>query len=93
VSNTNEVTVYPVPAKDRLNIQFVSKDENKVEVAVVNTMGSTLLRQSWIVSAGMQNQNLDVSRLPNGVYFISISNGKSIQTKKEQTENFIQPHV
>jgi hypothetical protein len=49
-----------------------------LNVEVVNTVGSRILQIQ--VNAGL-NQ-IDVSKWSNGVYFISVSDGKVTSTKK-----------
>ena len=74
ILNLNDnISIYPNPAKTELNINVSLNDINELSI-------SNLLGQVLIIS---QNQNrIDISDLPNGIYIITISRGQLNQTQK-----------
>ena len=65
-------TLYPNPAKDNLSIISSNNDLMGGGIAVVRNMeGKTVLQQS--LSGGNGIKNLDVSKLAQGIYFLSIT--------------------
>jgi hypothetical protein len=67
------ITLYPNPAKTELNINVLQKEKYKVSIS--NLLGQVLITR--------ENQNsIDISDLPNGVYIITITQGQLKQTHK-----------
>ena len=80
----NNVKVYPNPISDQLNLSFnMSKDAN-VTVKIMDVLGNeitTLLSER--VSAGDQTKPFIIaSRITSGFYFIRVSVGSEIITKR-----------
>ena len=76
-------TIYPNPVKHKMIIERSGYDEGKANNApalmvLTNASGKTLI-QSRLVNLV---QAVDVSRLPSGVYFVTIINGKNKVTNK-----------
>jgi len=72
--NLSEVSIYPNPATDVLNIQNLKENS---EIAVYNLIGELLIKQK----SNNQNINLNISDLASGVYFLKTDNvikGKEI---------------
>lgn len=61
--------MYPNPASDFITIQLKNSDKEKVQI--YNTIGQVV--KEVLIS---NNHKLDVSKLPNGVYFICLDNNK-----------------
>jgi len=72
IKNTNEeISVYPNPAH---SIVYVSSNEQLVDIKVFDVLGSEILQT--------KQKEIDISSLPNGVYFIHIETSAGIKTKK-----------
>ncbi|AXT53905.1 DUF4832 domain-containing protein [Aquimarina sp. BL5] len=61
--------MYPNPASDFITIQLKNSDKEKVKI--YNTVGKVV--KEVLIS---NNHKLDISKLPNGVYFICLDNNK-----------------
>lgn len=72
--NTVAVSIFPNPASTILNI--ANADNSNVEV--YNILGQVMMTKSNI----SLNEELNVSQLVTGTYFVKISNGTTITTKK-----------
>ncbi len=72
-----EVSVYPNPTTGRISMDL-SDMEGEVFVEIVDNLGKTQMRQ---LAAGAQ-LNMDLSRLPDGIYYLRISNGVTTVSRK-----------
>ncbi len=73
VTLNNNISIYPNPTKSELTINVSQNDINKI--SITNLLGQVLIES--------KNQNrIDISDLPNGIYIITISRGKINQTQK-----------
>lgn len=76
------VSVYPLPAKDRLNIQIQSNKTEKAEITVTDISGKTLITKSVSLAEGLNNSVINVQSLTNGVYFLKIVTPQKTETRK-----------
>jgi len=69
--------IYPNPAINTLTIS--SPEGNKEsEISIINIVGQELMRQK----VSQPKTNIDISRIPSGIYFIKTSGGNFIETMK-----------
>jgi hypothetical protein len=70
----NEITLYPNPANDKLNVTFTnSTTEQEVVISIVDMTGKVVLSKT-VNPAGQNNVVLNVQALSNGSYILQISN-------------------
>ena len=67
-SETFDFNFYPNPAKENISIQFTNGSK-KLTATILSISGQQLLKQS----IGNKN-SIDLSTIPNGVYYIEIAN-------------------
>jgi hypothetical protein len=72
-STEYDVSIFPNPADFEINVRL-SSDEN-FEIEIVNALGEKL------ISAKNQNR-IDISKLPGGVYFIKVFSSDKLITRK-----------
>jgi PKD repeat protein len=72
------VSVYPNPASKDLNVILNCKNPDLVEVRLMNAVGKVVAHDLVQVN-GKAVSNLNVSRLSEGMYFLSV-NGKEIKS-------------
>ena len=78
VDMADEITLYPNPANDVLNvIADVEKDESS-EVSIYNTSGEMM--QHVVLQAG--KEQIDISKLHPGIYIVKVSIGDETYSKK-----------
>ena len=70
----NGVSIYPNPANSVLNI---ANAEN-ASIEVFNMLGQSLYSKSNI----SLNEQINVSHLTEGTYFVKIANGEAVKTSK-----------
>lgn len=73
-SNTNSITVYPVPASDQLNVKM-EKNLNAGYAEVCDIAGRIL--QTIALAPGETEFKVDVSGLPSGLYMLNIKKPNS----------------
>ncbi|MEK6481882.1 T9SS type A sorting domain-containing protein [Catalinimonas sp. 4WD22] len=74
-NTASSLRVFPVPATSTLNIRIESL-QGRSEIKLLDKLGNTLLQQV----SDQPLQQLDLSSLPKGIYFIKISDHKDTQT-------------
>lgn len=81
--NTSELSLYPNPVNEILNIKFNLIKESKVELYVTDITGKVVVtianKENQI---GIQKYLWNTGGFQNGVYFLNIKTGSSIQTNK-----------
>jgi len=71
----NEMTVYPNPVSDILNIKFNNSIETQIEI--YNILGKRVLTKTM-----NQSQSINVENLNTGIYILKITQGNSSISKK-----------
>jgi hypothetical protein len=83
-SNISQVSVYPNPTTDVLNIAYTVNNNTNVSFEVSSLIGETLTSFAPSAKAnGAYRTQLNTSNFANGVYFVNvIDNGKTVNTQK-----------
>lgn len=85
VTNTNvnedNIRVYPVPAKNIINLSLGTMDDENMTITMYNILGAKVMSQKMKAISGDIIQ-LDISDRDSGIYFINIINGGKSITKK-----------
>lgn len=84
VKNVNAVSssvkVYPSPAYAELNVNIENINQLPAQLVIVDMIGREVLKQS--INTKNFSEQINISQLNNGVYFLNISNGNGTQTVK-----------
>ena len=84
--NTNELTIgnnlslFPNPAKDNVQLLLQSPLDEQAVVRVINAQGQAVLQTTLI--SGMQQKDLDTSKLPAGMYLIELQTANNQLSEK-----------
>ena len=73
ISDVNNISIYPNPAKDILYVKNVNP-LSSVDVCLYNSWGQAVVRSNA--------KSIDVSHLPGGIYIAKISTGKKTRSQK-----------
>jgi hypothetical protein len=73
----NNVTIYPNPAHNTLNLDVNSTDSGILPIEITNLMGQVVLSQQATLSAGSNVLSLNISSLSSGVYILKINGDKT----------------
>ena len=79
MNNFNKMLLYPIPASNQTMVKFNS-NTLKAQIKLLNVQGVVVKLLSESTIKGMNTININVKDLPNGFYFIKISDGRNIQT-------------
>lgn len=81
--NTMEIgTVSPNPANQQARIPFVLNSNEKVELTMVNMVGSRVMSKTIAGKRGENTMIVDVAELPEGIYLYTIQSGSKKSTRK-----------
>lgn len=70
IAANQPLDIYPIPAKDQLNISLGTKGNGQVAVSIVNMNGAMV--QQW--NTPNTTTTADISALPNGTYALYVRN-------------------
>ena len=76
---TNDLIIYPTITTGQLTLSFSKTITEKAEINIYSQTGSLLMKKQI---AGKTIDQLDVSSLTNGIYFIEVSQGMIRQSRK-----------
>ena len=74
-----DVTVYPNPAKDKLNIDLTASSQKVDKIELINSLGQSLY---LINSPANTLYTIPTGHYSNGLYFIRLSSTEGVTTKK-----------
>jgi hypothetical protein len=77
-----EFSVYPSPASDYLNVNFVSKAGNLAEISLVNVVGQKVATKSVTTIAGVNKFTVNLNDVAQGIYFIQLELNNEVTVKK-----------
>ena len=78
-----EFVVYPNPTSGSLTVQIESLDNpTPYTLRVFSIIGQEMMKQEVNPFNGTKKIELDLHKLPKGIYMIEISNGKDAMTKR-----------
>jgi PKD repeat protein len=76
------LTPYPNPAKDVLTVEWVAQEDEQVQVKLVDTNGKAAIDFVDASRAGLNQTNLDISRLRSGIYILRIVSPTGTKTHR-----------
>jgi hypothetical protein len=77
----SEVSIYPNPASDQVNVVFEGKG-GLYTITLTDLTGRVISTQLIKDASGIQNQTVATSSIENGNYLLTVSNGGAITTKQ-----------
>ncbi len=76
------VSFYPNPAKTDLNVQLNLNEPGIIEFSIMDLVGQTLVNENLNTSAGLNNFQIDLSNLANGIYILKMKKDNNSHTSK-----------
>lgn len=77
-----EFLLYPNPAKDRVKLVVEVNEPIEGKISVLNLMGQTLIEESVRWNVGSHEQELILTDLPEGTYFVVLRAGNQLLSKR-----------
>jgi hypothetical protein len=64
---------YPNPSSDRVTFRFISPSEGSASLKIYNSQGELVFEsEEFAIVSGFQEQSLDVSSYPQGLYLYEL---------------------
>jgi hypothetical protein len=83
IGNLDQAVIYPNPANDFVTINFTAKNAGSVSVVISDLSGRVIMNTaSSKLVAGKNSLTINTETLSSGMYFVSLSDGKSQQSFK-----------
>ena len=76
----NNITVYPNPANEYINISFKTSLDKSINISVYDYMGKEVYQS--VIENNSSIQTIDISNLNKGLYFINLRNNELAKTIK-----------
>lgn len=81
--NTFAVTAFPNPVAEMMNLTLELEEASTVSIEVVNLLGATVSTiETQNLAAGTHYNEMDLSDLTNGVYFVKTTVNESVEMTK-----------
>ncbi len=73
-NHINSIKIYPsvLASNQLLNIAINAKADNHIRFEIIDIMGRTIHQNSNVITIGSQTEQLDISMLNKGQYFLSV---------------------
>jgi hypothetical protein len=81
-STINNLTVYPNPAKDKVNVSYSIKEGGNYTVQIVDLLGKVVSTQTVHAVQGNNRLTMDITTLAAGTYSLNLSNETQSTTQK-----------
>lgn len=78
----NDLILYPTVTSGQLNLSFANPVSEKAAISIYNQTGALMMKRQLFISNGKYIDQIDVSKLGNGIYFLELGQGANRQTKK-----------
>jgi hypothetical protein len=82
VENINDLSIYPNPTSDRLNIQFNTSTADDFDITIYNVTGQAVYKETLNRFLGSYHQELNTADFAQGVYLMQIKSSKGTITRK-----------
>ena len=77
----NNLSVFPIPASDMVNVSLTNNSVNEVNLSLTNMFGQVVKTENLGNEVSI-HRTINVSDLPNGIYFMNIKIGSTYSVKK-----------
>jgi glucan endo-1,3-alpha-glucosidase len=79
---TNEIAVYPNPSQGQINIIYNASKNEEINITINDLNSEVIFNRTMSAVEGINNYELDISKLRPGIYFVNIvSSDKKIVKK------------
>jgi hypothetical protein len=79
----NQLTIYPNPTTDKITISFAATTNETVAIKIYSITGEVVYEKLFQSFKTLEKLNaIDVSKLSNGIYFLSVQTDEKLMTKK-----------
>ncbi|OQX98497.1 MAG: hypothetical protein B6I24_05255 [Bacteroidetes bacterium 4572_128] len=79
--------VYPIPAIEKLNVSLNIENYSNLKFTLTNSLGQEVNSKNVETKKGHLNFEMNVSEIPNGIYFLNITDENNLRTTKKVVIN------
>ena len=76
--------VFPNPANSFLNYSVLGRENETVRAQLTGRAGNVFIEKSFVMSEGYNHGLMNVSKIPNGVYYLVITNNAGAKVASQQ---------
>jgi hypothetical protein len=76
------MTVFPIPAKDQVQIRFNSPAQDRLQVRLLDVAGRVVKQEIKEVEAGDINMSFELQNIPAGIYVLDVA-GSQMQSQQK----------
>lgn len=77
--NEQTINIYPIPAKDKITLEFDNKKAEEFNLTISNSLGQKINSSARTINSRTE---IDLSELPAGIYYLKIQNDSWQKTFK-----------
>ena len=66
---------YPTVTSESVNVEILSDNNNAAQLQVTNLLGQPFMTKKCTLTQGVNTETVNVSALPNGLYFLTLAVG------------------
>jgi uncharacterized repeat protein (TIGR03803 family) len=77
-----QLFIYPNPCDKSFTLLFDIAEVSDISIRLINVLGKTVLLSNEVVSPGTFRKEIQTAEYPSGIYFLSITAGKQIITRR-----------
>ncbi len=81
-SDKTDIAIFPNPASSTATVHYPAEEETPLTIEVLDVFGKVCTQLQFSATAGYNDINLPIAALPNGSYWVRISNNRVRLTKK-----------
>jgi hypothetical protein len=83
-TNPEKITVYPNPVRKEISADIYTDAGDRVQINLLNSQGVVVKKISQALNpgSGLKHLQVDVSKLPAGIYFLQVISKKGTTVKK-----------
>jgi len=71
-----DISVFPNPAKDLINLSFILIENSKINVSLLDISGKQLISETYNPHEGSNHLSFDVSNIAKGIYILNLNTEK-----------------
>ena len=82
IAADDKLSLFPNPASDMLNISLDISKNTEARFYILNMLEEIVLNETTEIPSGIYTATIDISSLPDGVYFLRLGDGHSSVVRK-----------
>ena len=82
MNSSTDFLLFPNPAQDFLNLNFIGDENSLAEVTMMDLMGKVIEVKSINTVEGLNNVEMSTSHLENGIYILRLTQNDESYVRK-----------